>query len=155
MYIKTAEATGDVLDWLVAKCEGYNVGVRTREDMIKQQAEDATDLGELFDDYRAEPCFITSTGWKHTTSSKLAEITGCGEMRFSRNWAQGGQIIERAMISVLGAGGSKIWEGRVWDTSSDSYISCYGQTPLIAAMRCYVALKSGKEVDIPEDLINS
>jgi hypothetical protein len=29
----------------------------------------------------------------------------------------------------------------------------YGPTPLIAAMRCYVAAKLGHEVEIPEGLI--
>ena len=29
----------------------------------------------------------------------------------------------------------------------------YGPTPLIAAMRCFVASRLGDEVDIPEDLL--
>jgi hypothetical protein len=29
----------------------------------------------------------------------------------------------------------------------------FGPTPLIAVMRCYVALKLGDEVEIPEELI--
>jgi hypothetical protein len=28
-----------------------------------------------------------------------------------------------------------------------------GPTPLVAAMRCYVASKMGDEVDVPEDLL--
>jgi hypothetical protein len=28
----------------------------------------------------------------------------------------------------------------------------YGNTPLIAAMRCYVASKMGDEIEIPEEL---
>jgi hypothetical protein len=31
--------------------------------------------------------------------------------------------------------------------------SAYGPTPLIAAMRCYVASKLGDEVDVPEELM--
>jgi hypothetical protein len=30
---------------------------------------------------------------------------------------------------------------------------CYGKTPLIAAMRCFVASKLGDEVDIPKELL--
>jgi hypothetical protein len=29
----------------------------------------------------------------------------------------------------------------------------HGHTPLIAAMRCYVASKLGEEIDVPEELI--
>jgi hypothetical protein len=37
----------------------------------------------------------------------------------------------------------------------DSYtaIKGYGHTPLIAAMRCYVASKLGDEVEIPQELL--
>lgn len=31
----------------------------------------------------------------------------------------------------------------------------YGPTPLIAAMRCYVASKLGDEVEIPEELLTT
>jgi hypothetical protein len=30
---------------------------------------------------------------------------------------------------------------------------CRGPTPLIAAMRCYVASKMGDEVDVPDELV--
>lgn len=68
---------------------------------------------------------------------------------FSTNWAQGGPIIERECmdISCL-AGGDDGWK-------ADKYlhaemVECFGSTPLIAAMRCYVASKLGDEVSIPE-----
>jgi len=32
---------------------------------------------------------------------------------------------------------------------------CYGPTPLIAAMRCYVASKLGEEVEAPEELLDA
>ncbi len=32
---------------------------------------------------------------------------------------------------------------------------CYGPTPLIAAMRCYVASKLGDEVEVPDELLRS
>jgi hypothetical protein len=31
----------------------------------------------------------------------------------------------------------------------------YGPTPLIAAMRCYVASKLGDEVEVPDELLQS
>ncbi len=75
--------------------------------------------------------------------------------RYSTNWAQGGPIIER--------------EGIVWRYTFDARQcvafkqtpygvhqnehSQYGPTPLIAAMRCYVASKLGDEVEVPEELL--
>lgn len=61
-------------------------------------------------------------------------------------WAQGGPIIEREKIGTRYTGfewsaGWHVVEGRF----------C-GPTPLIAAMRCYVASKLGDEVDIPDEM---
>lgn len=67
----------------------------------------------------------------------------------STNWAQGGPIIER--------------EGITWDGQAATLCrhvagrypkwTEYGPTPLIAAMRCYVASKLGDEVEIPDELL--
>lgn len=62
-------------------------------------------------------------------------------------WGMLGPIIEREKISI------RQWEDEVhaympggeWSRGS-------GPTPLIAAMRCYVASKLGDEVEIPEEL---
>ena len=62
----------------------------------------------------------------------------------STDWAQGGPIIEREKITIFQTG--KDWMGYIrHDTES------FAPTPLIAAMRCYVASKLGDEVEIPED----
>jgi hypothetical protein len=37
------------------------------------------------------------------------------------------------------------------DAGIDLYVE-YGPTPLIAAMRCYVASKLGDEIDLPKEL---
>ena len=63
----------------------------------------------------------------------------------STDWALGGPIIEREEICVL-APVRGLWRGRKEGRTQ------YGPTPLIAAMRCYVASKLGDEVEIPEDL---
>jgi hypothetical protein len=71
---------------------------------------------------------------------------------YSTDWAQGGPIIEREKIEVCPVHGA-------WRATPDrsGYPNCetpwfFGQTPLIAAMRCYVASKLGDEVDVPEEL---
>jgi len=66
----------------------------------------------------------------------------------SANWAQGGPIIERERINLDPSPDSPEWYGYYdnhgkWHSNS---------TPLIAAMRCYVASKLGDEVEIPDEL---
>ena len=65
------------------------------------------------------------------------------------NWAHGGVIIEREGIEICPIGNGE-WRGQL-DVAGD-LIRFYGGTPLIAAMRCYVASKLGDEVEIPEEL---
>lgn len=65
---------------------------------------------------------------------------------YSTDWAHGGPIIERERICVV-ATPSAHWDARTPDYPP-RYIS--GETPLIAAMRCYVVSKLGDEVEIPE-----
>jgi hypothetical protein len=69
----------------------------------------------------------------------------------STDWSQGGPIIEREGISVDRIGGA--WTADISD-SVGGYIEHTesGPTPLVAAMRCYVASKLGDEVEIPEEL---
>jgi hypothetical protein len=66
----------------------------------------------------------------------------------STDWAQGGPIIEREKIAVWHRGDEWPWRAQQSDTSHLKG----GTTPLIAAMRCYVASKLGDTVDIPEEL---
>lgn len=72
----------------------------------------------------------------------------------STDWLQGGAIIEREKI------GLKFW-GCAWDATcayendDDDVVrqaEGTGETPLIAAMRCYVASKLGDEIELPEEL---
>ena len=67
---------------------------------------------------------------------------------YSTDWSQGGPIIEREKIGVW-------WDG-VWHAKYDGCRPDQVQdahTPLIAAMRCYVASKLGDELEIPNELI--
>jgi hypothetical protein len=81
----------------------------------------------------------------HTYQRGTAQATG---PHYSTDWSQGGPIIDRERITI------RFWEGESdvdaykWDTPSST-----GPTPLIAAMRCYVASKLGDDVEIPEELL--
>ena len=80
------------------------------------------------------------------------------------NWAQGGPIIERE--STVQAGRLTI-KNRTYATQKNGQTYCayydghnweavpvmYGATPLIAAMRCYVASRLGTDVAIPKELL--
>ena len=63
----------------------------------------------------------------------------------STDWAQGGPIIEREGIAIF------IEYPKDWGATDGNYRKA-GDTPLIAAMRCYVASKLGDEVEIPKEL---
>ena len=66
---------------------------------------------------------------------------------YSTDWAQGGPIIEREMIELVPQSPA------LWDALyRGQHIPNDGPTPLIAAMRCYVASKLGDDVDVPEEL---
>jgi len=68
----------------------------------------------------------------------------------STDWAQGGPVIERERISFVSP--NEVideWEA-IHPTQMNN--ESYGPTPLIAAMRCYVASKLGDEVDVPDEL---
>lgn len=67
----------------------------------------------------------------------------------SVNWAQGGPIIERERIRLDPR--ESTWHAQIW--SDDETEVRYCSTPLVAAMRCYVASKLGDLVEVPEELI--
>ena len=68
---------------------------------------------------------------------------------YSTDWAQGGPIIERERITWTGQSSviRKNLGNHKWTNFEE-----FGPTPLIAAMRCYVASKLGYEIEIPEEL---
>jgi len=72
----------------------------------------------------------------------------------STDWAQGGPIIEREKIDVFWQSHQHSWVGSMSrGTNKIGFRHLqYGHTPLIAAMRCYVASKLGDEIEIPEEL---
>ena len=68
---------------------------------------------------------------------------------YSMDWAFGGPIIEREGINLTV--GLSIYDWWAVDDGGAGS-KANGPTPLIAAMRCYVASKLGNEVEIPEEL---
>ena len=101
---------------------------------------------------------IELTGHDGYTNVLMVTVGDDNDWKYSpsTDWAQGGPIIEREEIELTrGSLDSNEWvatidlfEGDVMRESQS------GETPLIAAMRCYVASKLGDEVEIPDELFN-
>jgi len=82
------------------------------------------------------------------------DVDGVVYWQPSIDWAQGGPIIERECMDILClAGGDDGWQ-------ADKYLHTekvegFGPTPLIAAMRCFVASRLGDEVEVPDELVGT
>jgi len=84
-------------------------------------------------DWAVADCDIDSTVYLHYSPST--------------DWAHGGPIIERERINVCYDGGG------YWCATTDAGDPLkFAPTPLVAAMRCYVASKLGDEVEVPDEL---
>lgn len=124
--MKTSELTGEALNWAVAKCEG---ATNFRYDTV------ATYWVTLDGKDRA-----LSKGWAQSFCP-------------STDWSQGGPIIEREGIGLDQYADYPRWQAFTPAPEQPSgQAICNGPTPLIAAMRCYVASKLGDEVEIPNEL---
>jgi hypothetical protein len=136
MKIKTHELIGNPLNWAVAKCEGLRA---YKDAMLDERVKEGWWISDLSED---------PNNW-----------IPISEYSPSTKWSQGGPIIEREKIDLL-------TEKRMpdsWLASVARYqngkrligwrLHQYGPTPLVAAMRCYVALKLGDEVEVPDGLI--
>jgi hypothetical protein len=126
--MKTSELTGAALDWAVAKCEGIDVWAGAATDRTRHTETQVPPAVYLCDD---GDVFEPST-----------------------NWAQGGPILQREKIRLddLPDNGIRAF---IRVKGKPTFITdCWneGITPLIAAMRCYVASKLGDEVEIPIEL---
>jgi len=126
--MKTSELTGAALDWAVAKCIGHRVA-ENYGSYIRIHLPDLKQSGYTL-------AFCPST-----------------------DWSQGGPIIEREGLDVHCVN-TGLWSAKWWANNSGMVknpaqrfkhnIQTDGPTPLIAAMRCYVASKLGDEIEVPE-----
>ena len=72
-------------------------------------------------------------------------------IQYSRDWSEGGPIIEREKSQITPDEYHSMW--CAFMTLEGTGFEYWGPTPLIAAMRCYVASRMGDEIDVPEELI--
>lgn len=92
---------------------------------------------------------------------KIVSGTNIIPAEYSTNWVQGGPIIEREKMKVYPNVGGR-WSAQMKHFTNhplvshpviDGWTNGAGDTPLVAAMRCYVASKLGDDVEIPEELL--
>jgi hypothetical protein len=123
--MKTSELTGAALDWAVAKCEAIpNTHLVKKPGKICVYGE----VGDLCIDFPYQP---------------------------STDWAQGGPIIESEDITLLRQYEGQyegLWLSGIYSNDDELVYVHVAKTPLIAAMRCYVASKLGDEVELPTGL---
>lgn len=90
-------------------------------------------------------------GYRSDGERFAVENNDSGIERFmpSTSWQESGPIIERENIALWPLAESQGWGARkIWGIDGEET----GYTPLIAAMRCYVASCLGNDVEIPEEL---
>lgn len=124
--MKVSELEGAVLDYWVARAEGYDRGLNIEPKFGICEAP-------------AMPDDVQLQGIGSGTSDIFSP---------SRHWEQGGPIIERERIMVTHTPA----DGAVcWHATADEYATTSdGPTPLVAAMRAYVASKFGEDVTRPQ-----
>ena len=86
-------------------------------------------------------------GWSAVEIFKAARAGGL--YWHSTDWSQGGPIIEREHISTEWSSLWDCWTARDLRNAAFSFM---GPTPLIVAMRSFVASRLGEEVEVPDEL---
>ena len=139
--MRVSELTGHALNWAVAMAEGdkvYHPRLGRPSDWNKEAY-----LADGSDDrwvVRVENARVAHfVDWTYNPSG---------------DWMQGGPIIEREEFTLSHSPYEHVFYGRArpWCAEKRGVME-YGPTPLIAAMRCYVASKLGDEVEIPAELL--
>lgn len=123
--MKTYDLIGTPLDWAVAKCEGWTYRYDFKYGNMYFPPK--LDNGE-------------TTRWESLPPN------------YSNNWKYGGPIIEREKIETYSDPEYDFDEPWVCYIGSRNNPEWNGPTPLIAAMRCYVASKLGAEIEVPKEL---
>jgi hypothetical protein len=150
--MKTAELTGHALNWAVAQAEGdkvYHPRLGRPDNWDKEAyLKDGSD--DRWVVRVQNPTLAYFVDWTYNPSG---------------SWWEGGPIIEREKLGVWFSDEVIDEDGNIlrevcWycetsctaDNGDEPYQCDTGPTPLIAAMRCYVASKLGDEVDVPNEL---
>ena len=78
---------------------------------------------------------------------------GAGINPYSTDWLWGGPILERENISVGYQGHLGVPLDSLWYATNRADACGFGQKPLPAVLRCFVASKLGDTVEVPDELL--
>ena len=128
--MKVSDLTGAALDYWVARADGFLGGT-------------VSEAVDAFNGEREPIVFTTSNG-----TLRVAKEESVVDWLPSTDWSQGGPIMQRALISVLHGpvddpNGVDYWTGFIRPSDDEGFD---GETPLVAAMRAFIASKFGNEV---------
>lgn len=150
MKHKTSELTGALLDAAVAKAIGILV---TPADDHPTQPGHCKKLREEWGCHVVRWFAADEDGNETAEEGGWEAITNWGSP--STNWNDGGPIIERERIDVAAPdefSDDERWFAGIYHDSArhatPRNCEMRGETPLIAAMRAFVAYKLGEEVDL-------
>lgn len=139
--IRTQTMVGDVINWAVAKAENLNVTVDTVEAITSRL--------QLLVPKREMLSTASSAG---KIRPKVRIQSDIGFLIFNPDYAnnrfQGCSIIEREKISIYWNEDLNCWAAK------KNRSLAYGETLLIAGMRCYVMTKFGETISVPNDLLS-
>lgn len=139
MLINTSELEDAALEWAVAMCERIKVEIHSAAMIVESRLRSMS------------PVEVAS----HPRPKPYCTIPGRHQAAFSSDWAQGGPIIERCQITIRHDYNDD-WVAEYSHPYSygagRAYFKQSGPTPLLAAMRCYVASMLGEEIEVPEEL---
>jgi hypothetical protein len=134
--MKTSELTGAALDGAVAKCVGY------RLDLVPEGSyTPSTDWSQGGPIIEREGISVIQL-----ESESIPDARGFWQGKYQAQW--GAVIGDRHSLEENHGSQGDYW-GRSYHVDREAAI---GPTPLIAAMRCYVASKLGDEIEIPKEL---
>lgn len=146
MKIKVSEASGRVLDYLVAQALGHAVKVRTWQEFTDtlDPVEDADTIAfhREHNSVRISSQGVPGAGW--------FPVPG-----YSADWTHGGPILQREQINLDQFKGHPCRAHLGTHVQYEHAMFAPEGLPLVAAMRCYVASKLGDEVEVPDELVNS
>lgn len=132
MRVLTSDLHGAALNWAVAEAFGIKVEYQSRAQKV------------------ATLRSVRPDGDFSHVEPELS-IPGVGQAQFDKNWAQGGPLFdsEGVMLHADLPSGVVAYLRR----SGTSGVRASGPTALVAAMRCIVTSKKGREVDIPDVIL--
>lgn len=149
MKINTAELAGPALDWAVAKCQNID----TRHNFAVETMNHEAGMSQWFFCYANDEDHALEQAQNAYPDHDTQWVEPLEPYRPSTDWCQSGLIVEQEGICLECLFDSGSWAAWTPAPERESGESIgHGPTPLVAAMRCFVASKLGDEIVIPGDL---